>query len=89
MKVCKVVHVSGKVQGVFFRASTQQQAIALGLSGYAKNLIDGDVEVLACGEEDQLAQLLTWLHQGPSNANVTSVKVKDVAWQEHTFFAIA
>lgn len=89
MKVCKVVQISGKVQGVFFRASTQQQAIELGISGYAKNLINGDVEVLACGEEEPLAQLLTWLHDGPSNADVRSVKVKDVAWQEHSFFAIA
>ena len=89
MKVCKIVHVSGKVQGVFFRASTQQQAIELGISGYAKNLTDGDVEVLACGEPEVLEQLLTWLHNGPSNADVSGVKVTEVVWQEHPYFAIA
>ena len=88
MKFCKVVHVSGKVQGVFFRASTQQQAIALGLTGYVRNLVDGDVEVVACGEKEPLDELLTWLHNGPKPAEVHKVQTKDIEWQQHSHFSI-
>ncbi len=62
--------VSGKVQGVFFRASTARQAEQLGLRGYARNLPDGRVEVLATGEEAALATLADWLRQGPPRARV-------------------
>lgn len=62
--------VSGKVQGVFFRASTARQADQLGLRGYARNLPDGRVEVLAIGDEAALATLAGWLRQGPSRARV-------------------
>lgn len=66
--------VSGRVQGVFFRASTRQQAQRLGLTGWAKNLPDGRVEVLACGEEAQLAQLRAWLRHGPAQARVDQLE---------------
>ena len=65
--------VSGKVQGVFFRASTREQALKLGLRGYAKNLPDGRVEVLADGEASALGALERWLHVGPPMAKVNSV----------------
>ena len=71
--ICKRFFISGHVQGVFFRASTQEQAIALQLTGFAKNLSDGRVEVLACGEEKQVQLLEDWLWQGPTAANVDSV----------------
>ena len=66
--------VSGKVQGVFFRASTREQALKLGLSGYAKNLPDGRVEVLAEGDASALDALERWLHVGPPMARVGSVE---------------
>jgi len=66
--------VSGRVQGVFFRASARDQAVRLGLDGYARNLADGSVEVLACGREAAIAELERWLHQGPPLARVTSVE---------------
>ena len=88
MKVCKIVHVSGKVQGVFFRASTQQKAIELGISGYVKNLEDGNVEVLACGGSEPLDKLITWLHHGPIKADVSNVQAKEIPWQEHPYFSI-
>jgi acylphosphatase len=50
MNVSYIAHVSGKVQGVYFRVSSQQKAIDYGLSGYARNLADGDVEVFLSGE---------------------------------------
>ena len=70
--------VRGKVQGVFFRASTREQAVKLGLSGYAKNLPDGRVEVLAEGDASALDALERWLHVGPPMARVESVERSDV-----------
>ena len=66
--------VSGKVQGVWFRAGTREQAVALGLRGYARNLPDGRVEVLAAGEEAAIARLESWLHRGTPMARVDAVE---------------
>ena len=65
--------VRGKVQGVFFRASTREQALKLGLRGHAKNLADGSVEVLAVGEAESIDGLEAWLRIGPPMARVDSV----------------
>ena len=75
---CVKCTVSGRVQGVFFRASTAQQAHKLGLSGYARNLPDGCVEVLACGAAAKVEQLHDWLWQGPSAARVSKVNCHEV-----------
>lgn len=75
--VCKRCLVSGKVQGVFYRASAAERARALGITGYAKNLPDGRVEVLACGEEAKVKELIDWLWKGPLAAKVQSVDVQD------------
>ena len=66
--------VSGKVQGVFFRASTREQALELDLRGYAKNLPDGRVEVLAAGSDAALDALAAWLRQGPPKARVDDLE---------------
>jgi acylphosphatase len=66
--------VSGRVQGVFFRAATREQAQGLGLVGHARNLADGRVEVLACGDDDALAVLERWLNRGPPLARVIAVE---------------
>ncbi|MCW9024922.1 MAG: acylphosphatase [Gammaproteobacteria bacterium] len=73
MTRCIKCYVEGKVQGVFFRASTQQQALQLNLYGYATNLNDGRVEVMACGNETSLNELVHWLHTGPDHAQVDNV----------------
>lgn len=65
--------VSGRVQGVWYRASTQEQGRRLGLNGYARNLADGRVEVLACGVESALSELEEWLWEGPAGARVDGV----------------
>ncbi len=65
--------VSGRVQGVAFRAHTQGRALALGLSGYAMNLPDGRVEVCAQGADDALDQLARWLRHGPPAARVDAL----------------
>lgn len=70
--------ISGRVQGVFYRASTRAKAMELGLCGYAKNLPDGRVEVLADGTDHALASLEKWLWQGPPAAHVISVETFEV-----------
>lgn len=69
--------VSGKVQGVFFRASTREQARKLGLSGHAINLADGRVEVVAHGDAEAVEALAAWLRQGPPMARVEKVERSD------------
>jgi acylphosphatase len=70
--------VAGRVQGVFFRAITRQTALQLGVTGYARNLPDGSVEVLACGGADEVQRLCEWLWQGSPASHVTSVDVEVV-----------
>ncbi|SEM91274.1 acylphosphatase [Luteibacter sp. UNCMF331Sha3.1] len=62
--------LKGRVQGVFFRASAQKEAVKLGLTGYAKNLPDGGVEVVAYGDAGAIEQLEAWLRHGPPGARV-------------------
>jgi acylphosphatase len=71
--------VSGTVQGVFFRAHTKQWALHLGLTGWAKNLTDGRVEVIAEGPQTKLKELLEKIKQGPPGSTVDNV---DVDWRE-------
>lgn len=81
MSVCEKCLITGLVQGVFFRASTQQKALELGIRGYARNLQQGHVEVLACGTAQSVGHLKAWLWEGPPNAHVSDVKctlVEDV-----------
>ncbi|MFO7552288.1 MAG: acylphosphatase [Haliea sp.] len=80
--------VSGKVQGVFFRASTQARAQALGLNGWVRNSPDGSVELLANGTAEALQQLEDWLWQGPDRARVTAVEATPAPLQPHAGFAI-
>lgn len=70
--------VSGRVQGVFFRASTRNEAQRLGVAGSARNLADGRVEVIASGSEDALSALERWLWQGPPSAHVEDVKRESI-----------
>lgn len=73
--ICKRCVVVGRVQGVFFRASTQRQARRLGVTGVARNLPDGSVEVIACGPAAGVDALVEWLHRGPELARVAGVTV--------------
>jgi len=76
------------VQGVWFRDSTRREALRLGINGYAKNLPNGDVEVLAVGQEAALDNLRLWLHKGPPLANVTEVSEESVESREPSGFEI-
>ncbi len=73
--------VSGRVQGVFFRGATADEAEALALTGWARNLRDGRVEIVAEGQRQALKALAAWAHQGPPSARVTNVEEE---WTEFT-----
>jgi acylphosphatase len=77
--LCTRCLVSGRVQGVFYRASAQQRAQELGVRGYARNLPDGRVEVLACGEPACVEAFVGWLWTGSSASKVTGMEVAEVA----------
>jgi acylphosphatase len=77
--VCKKCFVGGRVQGVFYRGTAAARARELQIRGYARNLADGRVEVLACGEESAVATFVSWLWTGSSACKVTSVDVNDIA----------
>jgi acylphosphatase len=74
---CKKCLVGGRVHGVFYRASAARRAQELELRGYARNLPDGRVEVLACGEAQAVSAFISWLWIGSSASKVTSVEVTD------------
>lgn len=82
MQAARRFTIKGRVQGVFFRASTRQVAESLAVTGHAINLSDGNVEVLACGEAAALDKLAAWLKDGPPSASVTAVSVQDVEWEQ-------
>jgi acylphosphatase len=75
----KICWVSGRVQGVYYRGTAAQRARELGVTGYAKNLADGRVEVLACGEAAAVAAFIEWLWTGSTASRVTGVEVADTA----------
>ncbi len=85
---CKVFKVSGKVQGVFFRASAKEQADLLGIRGIVRNERDGSVYIDAEGEEDALHHFMQWCKVGPKRADVAEVKVSEVEPRHYSSFEI-
>jgi acylphosphatase len=77
--VCKKCLVGGRVQGVYYRHTAARRARELKIRGYAHNLPDGRVEVLACGTEEAVDAFLSWLWIGSSASKVTSVEVADAS----------
>jgi acylphosphatase len=71
--ICRRSFVSGRVQGVFYRATCVRKAESLGLTGYARNLTDGRVEVLACGDEAAVDEFVAWLWEGSPASKVSDV----------------
>ena len=72
------VRIEGRVQGVGFRYYTQAEANRLGITGWVRNLSDGSVETLICGNEAELNTMLAWLKHGPSSAVVSHVEIEAV-----------
>jgi acylphosphatase len=86
---CARFIVTGRVQGVFFRASTRDFTLQLGVAGYAKNRDDGSVEVLASGSSEALAALFAWLHHGPPAARVERVEREQMSPRNLSGFTTA
>ncbi len=84
MPIARRCFVSGRVQGVFYRASTRERALELRVGGYARNLPDGRVEVLAVGEAESVTELIQWLWKGPPTARVSQVLVEHVSVADAT-----
>lgn len=87
-KICVRYLVSGRVQGVWFRACTCEQAQKLGLTGWVRNLPEGQVEALVCGPSAQVELLHQWLQRGPRLAKVAAVHSEEQPWQEHIDFKV-
>lgn len=85
---CMRCYIWGRVQGVWYRAATKEQAEKLGVTGWARNLPDGRVEVFACGEDKQLEILFCWLKQGPERAQVDECTRENLSWCEYQGFGI-
>jgi acylphosphatase len=88
MSQCRHFLVAGHVQGVFYRATTQATARRLGLTGWVRNHPDGNVELIACGDETKLMELENWLWQGPRHARVAQVVARDVEPQSYPDFSV-
>jgi acylphosphatase len=73
--------ISGKVQGVFYRQSTKEKALALGITGEVKNMPDDTVHITATGSTEQIAELVNWCKQGPPKARVMDVSVTNLSLQ--------
>ena len=87
MKTIQII-ITGRVQGVCFRASTQKQAIKLGVSGFVKNNDDGSVKVIASAEPEILEKLVVWCHKGSIMAKVTGLMVEDLTTEKFMQFDI-
>lgn len=82
------IRVTGKVQGVFFRASTRDEAQRLNLNGWVRNEPDGTVQIEVEGDEEALDQLVTWCHRGPKWARVTDVTVQAGEMEHYADFQV-
>jgi len=74
---CTHIIVSGRVQGVFFRDNARRKALELGLKGYAKNLPNGTVEIVAEGDESKIKDLVEFIEKSPGASKVANVEVED------------
>lgn len=80
--------VSGRVQGVFFRQSTLRRAQELGVRGWVRNRPDGTVEAYVVGEDEGVAALEAWAHDGPPSAAVSGVEAQDAPVEDHDRFEV-
>ncbi len=88
-KVRAHIRISGKVQGVFYRANTREVATNLGLTGWVKNCFDGKVEAVCEGEKAAVEKMIQWCYEGPPAAAVTDVEVnREEATGEYSRFSI-
>lgn len=87
-QICIHCYVSGRVQGVWFRASTKEEADRLGVTGWVRNMTDGRVEAFICGENDKVMALYEWLKKGPEQAQVEDVTFKKEELKQFSNFEV-
>ena len=85
-RICRHLVITGKVQGVCYRASAQEAAQQLGLSGWVRNRHNGSVEAVVCGAPDIVADFIAWANEGPPAARVAEVVVSESTDSEHDTF---
>lgn len=83
-----LLKVSGKVQGVFYRQSTKEKALSLGIKGHIQNMPDGSVFIVATAEQDALSELVQWCYKGPSRAKVKNIDIALLELQVFEEFVI-
>ncbi|MCO5237666.1 MAG: acylphosphatase [Chitinophagaceae bacterium] len=88
MKINRIITVTGKVQGVFYRGSAREQAALLGVWGEVMNKPDGSVLLIAEGEEEAVKALITWCHYGSPRAEVEEVRVEEGELQGYRDFSV-
>ncbi len=86
--IARHVHVTGRVQGVWFRAWTREQALAKGVFGWVRNLPDGSVEAVLAGPEEAVEAVIAVLHDGPPAAKVADVRVTEATMPDRSGFHI-
>lgn len=84
----KTIHliISGRVQGVFFRATAKKMADQFGIKGWVRNTAEGNVETMASGKKNALEEFIQWCHQEPANAKVTQVEISECSFQDFPDF---
>ena len=87
-RIARQAVVSGRVQGVYYRASTQQQARRLAVAGWVRNRPDGSVEAWLEGAPDAVAALLAWMRRGPAGARVTDITVTETLPRNDADFVV-
>ena len=87
-KIARHIRVTGRVQGVFFRAWTREQAERLEVTGWVRNCPDGSVDAYLEGREDGVNQLIELLRRGPSGAHVDELQIEETQPQNHDWFAV-
>ncbi len=88
MMFCCQIKIYGRTQGVFFRHFARQEAKKFGLSGWAKNLPDGSVEIVACGDKEKINEFIKWCCQGPELAKVEKVDSVEIPFQKFKNFRV-
>ncbi len=86
--VCQEIQVIGRVQGVFYRAFTQQIALQHNITGWVKNAPDGSVLIHACGNKDDLLSFVERLRQGPPAATVEHLEIRDILQVDYKDFTV-
>lgn len=86
--ICLHCTVIGRVQGVFYRKNTLEQALLHGVSGWVRNQSNGSVEVVLCGEPDKVAAMKEWLTHGPPRAKVEQIMSNEIPCEHYTSFTV-